>query len=380
MIDEKSEYERRLLQQLMDGTPDAISVRDLERRFIHLNDGVCKVLSVDHAWEVLGRTADALVPPERARRRREEDEKVLATGKPLADCIEEVVGADGEVYWFSATKVPIRGSYGEIVGIVEVARDVTESKRQEQMKSEFIATVSHELRTPLAAIMGSVGLLAGKSGDALPDSAKRLLRIAHENCRRLIHIVNDILDIEKMESGRMVCDCKLVEIRALVEQAIEANQSVAADHGVTVRLDEAAARGIVNADPDRLTQVITNLLSNAIKFSARNSEVAVTIGNADQTIRVSVRDHGPGIPDEYKARIFDKFVQADAADQRSKGGTGLGLSIARQIARLFDGNVDFEDAPGGGTVFNVVLRRLSSDAEPLLQLDNSSRSVSGGGA
>jgi two-component system sensor histidine kinase VicK len=375
--DEKSDYERRLLQQLMSGTPDAISFRDLERRYIHLNDGVCKVLNVVCAEEALGKTAEAFVSPERARLRREEDEKVLTTGEPLIDCIEEIVGMDGVVRWFSATKVPIRGPRGEILGLVEVARDITESKRQEQMKNEFIATVSHELRTPLTAIMASVGFLAGNSGDTLPDSVMRLLRIAQGNCKRLVHIVNDILDIEKVESGGMACDQRPIEIRALVAQAIEANQSVANDYGLTVRLDDAAAEGFVNADPDRLIQVITNLLSNAIKFSAPQTEVTVMIENTDEAVRVSVRDHGPGIPDAYKDRIFDKFVQVDATDRRKKGGTGLGLSIARQIVRQFGGEIGFEAAPGGGTIFSVVLRRLRWGAEHSPHLDASLQSAFG---
>ena len=233
--------------------------------------------------------------------------------------------------------------------------EITERKRQEQLKNEFIATVSHELRTPLTAIMGSVGFLAGGAGGTLPDSVMRLLTIAHGNCKRLVRIVNDILDIEKIESGKMAYDQKPTEVRALVEQAIEANQRVAEDFGVTVRLDEAAARGVVIADPDRLTQVMTNLLSNAIKFSARNTEVFVAIENGGEAIRISVRDHGPGIPDAYKDRIFDKFVQVDATDRREKGGTGLGLSIAKQIVTQLGGVVGFDAAPGGGTIFTVVL-------------------------
>jgi signal transduction histidine kinase len=123
-----------------------------------------------------------------------------------------------------------------------------------------------------------------------------------------------------------------------------------------VRLDHAAAGGVVFADPDRLAQVITNLLSNAIKFSPPNAEVAITTENRENLIRISVRDHGPGIPDDYKKRIFEKFVQVDATDQRTKGGTGLGLSIAKQIVFQLGGEIRFEPAPDGGTIFNVEFR------------------------
>lgn len=241
--------------------------------------------------------------------------------------------------------------------------ELTESKRQEQMKNEFIATVSHELRTPLTAIMGSVGFLAGGAGGVLPAPVMRLLTIAHGNCRRLVRIVNDILDIERIESGKMAYDQKPTEVRALVEQTIEANQGVADGYGVTVRLDEAAAQGVVLADPDRLIQVITNLLSNAIKFSPRDTEVVVTIESGGNAVRMSVRDHGPGIPSEYRDRIFDKFVQVDATDRREKGGTGLGLSIAKQIVTRLGGEIGFEAAPGGGTIFSVVLPESRSGGD-----------------
>ena len=154
-----------------------------------------------------------------------------------------------------------------------------------------------------------------------------------------------------------------MEVRALVDQVIQANQSIAADHGVSVRLDDTAADGVVFADPDRLAQVITNLLSNAIKFSPRNAEVTITIENRENMIRISVRDHGPGIPDDYKDRIFEKFVQVDATDHREKGGTGLGLSIARQIVYQLGGKIGFEPAPNGGTIFRVEFRAFGYGAD-----------------
>lgn len=345
--------ERQLLQQLMNGIPDAICFKDKERRYTRLNDAERSILNVENAVDAIGRTADGFVPSALAQKRRMEEEHVLATGEPLVDCVETLMGPDGKALWLSATKAPIRGTEGDIIGIVEIARDITESKRQEQLKNEFIATVSHELRTPLTSIMGAVGFLAGGAAGNLPDAAIRMLKIALGNCRRLVIIVNDILDIEKIESGNMLLERKTVEVHALVNQVIQANHSVAADHGISVHLDNAAAHGILFTDPDRLTQVITNLLSNAIKFSPRDAEVIMSIENRENLIRISVRDHGPGIPDDYKARIFENFVQVDATDHRQKGGTGLGLSIAKQIVAQLGGEIGFEPAPDGGTIFNV---------------------------
>lgn len=244
---------------------------------------------------------------------------------------------------------------GERRMFVVFVRDITKRKRHERMKDEFVATVSHELRTPMTSIAGSLGLLAGGAAGQLPDPAKRLLAIAHNNSQRLVRLINDILDIEKIESGKVVFALQPVELKALTEQAIEANKGFAESFGVTVRLDPASAEAIVRVDPDRMTQVIINLLSNAVKFSPRGQEVLVAVENKGTTTRATVRDHGPGVPEDYRDRIFEKFVQVDASDARQKGGTGLGLSIVKQIMLRLGGEVGLEPAPSGGSIFYVEL-------------------------
>jgi signal transduction histidine kinase len=267
----------------------------------------------------------------------------------VADAIR-LAGGDSSITFETIKR---KDEIGMVARAVAKFRDNV--KREEQLRNEFIATVSHELRTPLTAITGSVTLLDAGAFGILPAPVRRLLSVAQANCRRLVRIVNDILDIEKIDSGKMVYDRQPIEVRPLVTQAIEASRPIATDLGVTILLDPAAVDGVVIADPLRLTQVITNLLSNAIKFSARDSAVLVTIGIGGEAIRVSVRDRGPGIPEAHKDRVFDKFVQVDATDRRAKGGTGLGLSIARQIMTALGGKIGFEDAPGGGTVFSIML-------------------------
>jgi signal transduction histidine kinase len=238
-----------------------------------------------------------------------------------------------------------------------VVLDISERKRVERLKDEFVATVSHELRTPLTSIAGALGLLAGGAADKLSDSALRLITIAHANCQRLVRLVNDILDIEKIESGAIAFDLQRVEVHSLVAQVVEANQTNAEERGVRIRLNAASAALEVQADPDRLAQVVTNLLSNAIKFSAAEEEVTVAIADIGGAARISVQNRGPGIPEAFRARVFEKFAQADSSDARTKGGTGLGLSIVKQIVTRLGGKVAFEDAPGGGTVFHVDLPR-----------------------
>jgi len=236
-----------------------------------------------------------------------------------------------------------------------VIRDISVRRQTERLKDEFVATVSHELRTPLTSISGSLGLLAGQWASKLPESAARLLTIAHTNSQRLARLLNDILDIEKLESGRVVFSLSKVAVRSLAEHAIDDNRGFAESYGVSVQLDSASVELDVNADPDRLAQVITNLLSNAIKFSPSGGEVTIAVEKSGDDVRITVRDHGTGVPDEFKPHIFEKFAQADATNTRRKGGTGLGLSIAKQIVERLGGTIGFDDAPGGGAIFFVEL-------------------------
>jgi len=360
VADANLDRERELLRQLMRGVPDAICFKDLDRRYIRLNERERQNLSAAVATDVIGKNSDDFHSPDVAAKRRADEEYVLATGEALVDRVDKITTADGSVRWLSATIAPTRGEHGGVVGIVEIARDITESKRQEQLKNEFIATVSHELRTPLTSIMGSLGFIESGAAGGLPDTAVRLLKIALGNCRRLVGIVNDILDIEKIEAGKMRFDQQPVDVLPLLDQVAQANQGMAAQFDVIVRLDDTSTPATISADPDRLTQVVTNLMSNAIKFSPRGSEVVLSVENTDDFVRIKVRDHGPGIPDDYKSRIFEKFVQVDATDQRQRGGTGLGLSIVKQIVSQLGGNVGFEPAAGGGTVFTVELKAIES--------------------
>lgn len=288
--------------------------------------------------------------------------------------LRELVTSDGELHElvgrrqdgstfpidFALADMPL----GKRRMFVVFVRNISKRKRSERLKDEFVATVSHELRTPMTSITGSLGLLIGGAAGELPPSATRLLEIAYSNSQRLVRLINDILDIEKIESGKVRFDLKPVDLRSLVELAIESNRAFADGFGVRMRFDPQAAATIVRADSDRIIQVVTNLISNAIKFSPPGEEVVVTTGHCGGNLRVAVRDHGQGIPDAFKSRIFEKFAQAgDYAGER-KGGTGLGLYIAKQIIDRHDGNVGFEPAPGGGTIFYFELPRAGDTAMP----------------
>ena len=245
--------------------------------------------------------------------------------------------------------------------VVAIIRDISERRRIEQMKDEFVSTVSHELRTPLTSIAGSLGLLAGGAAGPLPEKAGRLIQIAQANSQRLVRLINDILDIEKIESGKLRLDMTSLDLREIAGRAIEGVQGYADELGVVLTLSEGEPAPI-RGDPDRLIQVVTNLLSNASKFSPRGGEFRVTVDPEKRLARLSVTDQGPGIPDAFRSRIFSKFAQADGSDTRAKGGTGLGLAIAREITERHGGRLWFESAEGEGATFYLDLPLASENA------------------
>ncbi|NHZ33013.1 PAS domain S-box protein [Massilia rubra] len=238
-----------------------------------------------------------------------------------------------------------------LAGFVGIAQDISERKKMENMKNEFISTVSHELRTPMTSIKGSLGLLAGGAAGEIPVRAKVLLDIASKNCDRLVRLINDILDVEKIESGNMRFEPVVQPLLPLVEQAIAATHAFASPFRVSFDLRSDNGDLMVAADSDRLIQVIVNLLSNAAKFAPAGGVVEVRLLRLPGYARLSVTDHGPGIPVQFRERIFQKFAQADASDSRPKGGTGLGLNISKAIIERHRGRIDFVSECGVRTEF-----------------------------
>jgi PAS domain S-box-containing protein len=265
---------------------------------------------------------------------------------------------DGSLYTEEMTIAPVRSEEGQITNFIAIKQDVTERKRIEQMRNEFVSIVSHELRTPLTSISGSLELLMGGVTGEVSSKAKSLLDIAHRNSHRLINLVNDILDTEKIESGKMDFYIKPVELMPIIEQAVDVNRSYGEQLGIRFAIENTLPGVRVNADSNRLMQVFANLLSNAAKFSPHNDTVLISVSKKDGIIRVSVTDHGSGIPEEFRSRIFQRFAQADSSDKRQKGGTGLGLSISKAIIERFGGNIGYETEIGKGTTFWFELPEL----------------------
>ena len=246
-------------------------------------------------------------------------------------------GADGDDYIWS------------------IIQDITERTLLDRSKTEFISTVSHELRTPLTSIKGSLSLLVGGVVSGLPEKAMDLVEIAHNNADQLITLVSDILDLEKLQSGRMEFHFEDIDLGELIAEGVKANHGYSQEYGVAFQLSDPLPEITVRADKIRITQVLTNLLSNAAKFSRKGEAVGVSISTYNGVAQVSVSDHGPGIAEEFRDRIFERFAQEDASDQRAKGGTGLGLSICKTIVEKHGGEVSFETESGAGSTFHFTM-------------------------
>lgn len=277
------------------------------------------------------------------------------------------VRKNGESVSVSLVITTMRSNSGEITGYLGIAQDITERKRIDLMKSEFVSTVSHELRTPLTAIAGALGLIAGGALGALPDKIKLMLDIAHKNSHRLTFLINDLLDMEKLVAGKMHFDMKLQKIMPMIEQSIESNRTYGVERGINFILHNTVNDDTeVYVDGQRLLQVLSNLLSNAIKYSPDQGTVAVSVTPEDHSVRVTVTDHGPGIPAKFRSRIFGKFSQADSSDTRQKGGSGLGLAITRELVQRMGGKIDFDSVEGEGAsfYFDLPLMQTTTNALP----------------
>lgn len=255
---------------------------------------------------------------------------------------------------------PVEMSIGEMwLGdrrlYIGVLRDLSERQRVDRLQNDLLSTVSHEFRTPLTSIVGALGLLRGGVAGTLGPQAKRLVDMAHDNGHRLVRLVNDFLDLEKMRSGKLEFRLAPHALAPLLRHAADAMRSYADGYGVRIDVDTAAEELLAYVDPERVQQVLANLISNAVKFSPRGGVVHVSLTRDGGAAVIAVRDEGPGIPSEFQSRIFEKFAQADASDTRGRTGTGLGLSIVKSIVERLDGQVGFVTAPGAGTTFRVGL-------------------------
>ncbi|MEC4982936.1 MAG: PAS domain S-box protein [Oscillatoria sp. PMC 1068.18] len=359
---------------LLNAIPDLICRIHQDGTYLDVKaDKDKNLISTPH--QQIGKNLREVLPTELANQHLEYVKKALATNE--TQVFEYELNIDSKTHNYE-TRIVVNGE-NEILAI---ERDITERKKVERLKNEFVSIVSHELRTPLTSVRGSLSLIIGGIAGELPDQAKSLLDIAYKNSERLILLINDILDIEKIESGKMDFHLKPLDIVPLLKQSLEANRAYGEQFNVNFVLETELEAAKVNVDRDRLLQVLTNLLSNAAKFSPENETVTVklerylytdkqanqltpeisllsqtseltntSIPNNKSYLRVLITDTGKGIPEEFRPQIFQKFVQADSSSSRRKPGTGLGLSICKAIIERLGGTIDFETETDVGTTF-----------------------------
>lgn len=280
------------------------------------------------------------------------------------------VHQDGHQIPVSMVVTVMRDSAGEINGYLGIAENITERKRADQIKNEFISTVNHELRTPLTSISGALGLMVGGNVGELPEKARTLLATAHRNSKRLTHLINDLLDIEKIAEGKLHFDMQVHAVMPLLEQALEANQHYGSNRDITLSLAGKTSNALINVDNQRFMQILANLLSNAIKFSPQGGEVTLAVETTKSKVSISVIDSGPGIANAFRKQIFQRFAQADASDSRAKEGTGLGLAITRELVEHMGGRIDFESSEGNGSRFFFELPLVQAAEEISGQLED----------
>ena len=250
---------------------------------------------------------------------------------------------------------------GTVMGAVQSFRDVSEREEVEAIKRQFVSVVSHELRTPLTSIKGSLQMLDSGMVGPLTADQQELVSMAVSNSERLGNLVNDILDIERLDSGRMTLSPVLVPATDIAVQAVTGITGAATAAGIRLETDLDPGDTTVSADPDRIVQVLTNLLGNAIKFSERGAIVRLVVHRVDDDVTLSVIDTGRGIPADQLETIFERFGQVDAGDARRESGTGLGLAIAREIAQRSGGDITVSSVLGAGSTFTVSLPAARHD-------------------
>ncbi len=347
----------RQRQSILDSVGDGIFGMDLEGRLTFVNRSGAEMLGYS-AQELLGQNMHALIHHSRA------DGTPYPTDEsPIFGSVkgETPLHIDDDVFWRKDGK-PLPVEYvacpllesDHVDGIVVAFTDVTERRRLDRMKDEFISTVSHELRTPLTSLRAALGLVASGALEKRPEKIPQMLDIALGNCDRLVRLVNDIVDFERIGSGTLPLHKTEWNAIDLLRRAMDPERSAASRAGLTFRIDAQPVD--VWVDGDRILQVLGNLIRNAIKFSEKGGEIRLAARASSETeVTFEVQDQGPGIPEDKLDMIFDRFQQADASDSRVQGGTGLGLALCRGIINQHGGRIWAKSNPGSGSTFSFTV-------------------------
>jgi PAS domain S-box-containing protein len=317
-------------------------------RYLECNPELCRLTGYTEA-ELIAISYWDLTPAHYQLQEYQQLESLHVSGR-YGPYEKEYRHRDGHLIPVLLNGVLIEGPDGERK-IWSFIQDITERKRIDQMKNEFVSAVSHELRTPLTSIAGSLALVTSGALGGIPDKIQSMLGIAHKNAKRLTLLINDLLDMEKILAGKMEFDLQEQSLLSILEASLESNKAYADSYDITLALQLEVNDLRARVDAQRLQQVLTNFISNAVKFSPKEGQVEIRLSQQGDQAVIEVVDHGPGISDEFRSRIFQKFSQADSSDSRQRGGTGLGLSISKAFVERMNGNIGFESEPGQGATF-----------------------------
>jgi PAS domain S-box-containing protein len=374
-----------LVHSLMDNIPDSIYFKDDKNRFVMVNNALAKGLGLT-VEEVIGKTDFDLFPAGDAKKYFIDDNLVMSTRTPIIAKIEKSYTPNGGVQYVNTTKIPRFDKNGKVIGTIGITRNVTNRMLAEEelrvlkdnleekvkdrtkeleesqekltrmynIKSEFINTVSHELRTPLTVMREGISLVSDGTAGDLNDKQKKFLNIAMDNIDRLSRLIDDVLDLSKLESGRMQFSIARGNLNELLDNVIKSYEPVIAKKGLKLRKDLSPSLPLIRFDKDRITQVLYNLITNAIKFTDKGS-ISIRSRRRGDRVEVSVEDTGRGIKAKDMPRLFQKFEQINPESGPRNKGTGLGLVIIKQIIEQLGGEIHVESQYGKSSRFTFSL-------------------------
>jgi PAS domain S-box-containing protein len=343
----------------IEAAPTGLLLKTPEGAIVQLNAQIEQILGYSRS-ELLGRPFEVFVPSGARGNQTELRGDMNGAAMNGHDNPRLALRKDGSKVPVEVAFTPFQTSHGNLILVSLV--DLSSRREVERARTEFVSMVSHELRTPLTAIFGAMGLLQSGAMGSLAVNAAEMVNIAYKNCGRLQRLINDILDIGALDTGRLTMDIRSVELADVIRQSVEASAGYGEKYQVRFLEHGECGQSRVMADPYRLVQVITNILSNAAKFSPPGADVLLRISSAPRTMRVEVEDSGDGIPEAFRSRIFGKFAQADSTAQRRFDGAGLGLYIARKLIEAMGGEIGFSTMLDQGTIFYIEIPR--ADAAP----------------
>lgn len=351
---ETNRQEREILSLTVENVTEGVALVAGDLTFVLWNEQFLEHFGYEHAEIRLGMNARDLML--KSARRGD-----LGPGDPVAI----VDGLAQGIRTSETGRLEIQRTNGTVLSLFRrtigggrfllVSRDVTDERKAARLKDELVSTVSHELRTPLTAISGALTMVAAGAAGALPENAERLIKIAQRNSERLTSLVDDLLDIDKLQSGKAEFNKEELDLGELVHVSVEQNLPFAEKAGIALSVETPAAPMTALVDRNRILQVLANLISNGVKFSPAGETVLVRLARHNGHARISVIDKGIGVSEEFKSRLFDRFSQQDGTASRVQQGTGLGLAISKSIVEAHGGLIELEPAVTTGATFHVHL-------------------------